>query len=209
MRGRLALDLLMFGLMLAAFAYQLTGNRIHEIVGAAFVALAGSHNLLARRWYATLGHRRLRAATVLNLLLLAAALLLVASGLGNSHDLFPALRGDLFDRRTHALAAYWMLVLGAVHLGMHGPMLAHLCGGDRIAPTIRRAAMLALIGLGACAAIERDLILKLSGAYAFDYWDFSHATAGFFARYVVIAGGLASLVHLARTTLGSTKRGQP
>lgn len=214
MRGRLSLDLAMFALMLLAFAYQFTGNRVHEIVGTAFVVLAGGHNLLAGWWYRTLRkgkrtpHRNV--TTVLNFLLLATVLFMTLTGLANSRDLFAFIKSDaaILDRRIHALAAYWTLILVALHIGLHWPLLTgearrllRIRDLGRRTRGVLMAAAAGIVGFGAYAAWERNLLLKLTGAYAFDYWDFENAAFGFFARYVAIVAVGICLAHVGRKLL--------
>lgn len=222
MRGRLTLDLAMFALMLVAFAYQLTGNRIHEIIGTAFVVFAGAHNVLARWWYRTLRKGkyvpRRTATTILNFLLLATALLMVVTGVANSHDLFPVFKSDagILDRRMHAWAAYWVLVLAALHIGLHWPLLKteslrllRVRTLGRGWGLVLKGAAVGLVGFGFYAAWERNLHLKLSGTYGFDFWDFERATFGFFARYVAIVAVGVCLAHFGQKRLRKTRPERP
>jgi hypothetical protein len=199
MRRRLPLDIALLSLILFALAYQLSGNLLHEIAGTIFLALAVLHNLIARRWYMGLRREKMgprRAIqTVLNLALLATALLLVASGVTNSHDLFPFLRpgADILDYHTHALAAWWMLVLASLHLGLHWPaVFGEACrvfglrGESRFARLAGRAAGALFVMFGIYAVFERDLLPKLAGLYAFDDWDFDRSVVGFFLYNIAI-----------------------
>lgn len=205
MRGRLALDFGLIVLILSALAYQLTGNRLHEAIGIGFLVAVIAHNLLSRRWYKALARGRMdlgrAVSTVLNLALAAATLLLVVSGLANARDLVSFWRSEsvFLDRHVHAWAAYWVLILASVHLGMHKAMLANealrLIGRRTFGGLGRilwRAAAVLVSGFGIYAFFERDLPFKLAGLYAFDYWDFDSSVLGFFARYgaIVGAGGL-------------------
>jgi hypothetical protein len=225
MRGRLSLDLMMFALMLLAFAYQLTGNRVHEIVGTAFVVFAAAHNVLARWWYGALRKGkyvpRRTAATILNLLLLASALSMVVTGVANSHDLFPFFKSnaDILDRRVHAWASYWVLVLASLHIGLHWPLLKvetlrlfHVRDLGRRWGLAPKSVAAGIVGFGVYAAWERNLHLKLVGAYGFDFWDFEHATFGFFARYVAIVAVGVCLAHFGQKRLhkvGPERPGRP
>lgn len=208
MRARLILDLGLIVLMLVAFAYQLTDNLLHEIVGTAFVTLTLVHNLLSRRWYATIGKGKRTArrivTTVLNLLLLSATLVLVVSGLANSHDLFPFLRTktEFLDRRVHAMAAYWVLFLASLHLGLHWSMVTGalrtifgVTPPSRFHRFVWRAVVVFLIGFGLYAFFERDIPYKLAGLFSFDYWDFKNNTFGYFARYIAIISVGVCLTH--------------
>lgn len=199
MRRRLPLDIALLGLILFGFAYQLSGNLLHEIAGTVFLALAALHNLLTRRWYGGLRKGRMRPRraiwTVLNLTLLATVLLLVVSGMANSHDLFPFFRfgADVLDYRVHALAAWWMLVLASLHLGLHWPAvlgemrrLLGLHGQSRLGSQAGCVVAALLVLFGVYAIFERSLPLKLAGLYTFDDWDFDSSIAGFFLRYIAI-----------------------
>jgi hypothetical protein len=199
MRRRLPLDAILIGLVLFALAYQLFGNLLHEIAGTAFLVLAVVHNLLGRRWYGGLRKGRMRPRravwTVVNLVLLATAVLLVVSGLANSHDLFPffGFAAPFLDYRIHALAAWWLLVLASLHLGLHWPAVAAeirrltgLPGQGRLIGPMSRAGAAILVGLGVYAAFERNLPFKLAGLYAFDDWDFDSSIVGFFIFYIAI-----------------------
>lgn len=133
--------------------------------------------------------------TTLNLLLLATSLLLIASGLANSHDLFPYLhvKVAILDRHVHAMAAYWVLILASLHLGLNWRMVtATICKTFRI-PPLGRLSRLVLcsvaflfIVFGVYAFFERDIPYKLLGLFSFDYWDFDRDTFGYFIRYVAI-----------------------
>lgn len=117
MLSKLAIDLMMTVLMLAAMAYRITGNTAHELVGVSIGVLFIVHNLVNRRWYQTLlkgtynGFRALN--TAVNLLLVVAMAALIVSGVLISHDVFAflPLNGGEFARHIHILAVYWLFIL--------------------------------------------------------------------------------------------------
>lgn len=208
--ARLALDLVLTILILLEFAYPLTGNTAHELIGFAILALFLVHNALNWRWYAKLfkGAYRARrlASIVANLLVLAATLILMASGLLNSHMLSAIFRmeWDWPVRQIHTAAAYWFLVFVSVHLGMHWKMimaeLARIAGiaGTSRSRTLALRALAALVATyGINASFERSIGAKLTAYYSFDYWDFDQSIAEFFIGYLAIMGVYACLTHYA------------
>ena len=220
MRRRLPLDTILIGLVLFALAYQLFGNLLHEIAGTAFLVLAVVHNLLGRRWYGGLRKGRMRPRravwTVINLVLLVTAVLLVVSGVANSHDLFPffGFAATFLDYRIHALAAWWLVVLASLHLGLHWPAVVHEIrrtifppGRGRLADLAGRAVAAGLVGFGAYASFERDLPFKLAGLYTFDDWDFDSGIVGFFIFYIAIISIGVFIVRLVMRLMRSDLKG--
>lgn len=195
-------------LMWWAFAYQLTGNAVHELIGTAILFMVVSHNIVSRRWYGVLGKGKFGVRRIVNiavnLLLLVTALPLFLSGLANSHvwHLISAAQSTMMPRQVHVLAAYWVLMLVSVHLGIHWKMVMSECcrllGIDAISPigiAIIRSTAIILITFGIYAFFERNIFLKLFAYYSFDYWDFSKSITGFLARYLAIMCLYAGLTH--------------
>jgi len=127
-----------------------------------------------------------------------------ASGLANSRlmETYLGLATDLVPRLIHSTAAYWTLILVALHVGLHTTIIAgetaRLLG--RNAPT--RPVVLALwatlgvaCAFGVYAAFDRDLLAKLFAIYSFDFWDPSFPALLFFAEYLAIIVVHATLGH--------------
>lgn len=199
MRAKLSLDFCLVVLLLLAFAYQLTGNLFHEIIGTVFVVFVLVHNLISRRWYASIRKGKMPPrrilTTALNLLLLVTSLLMVVSGVLNSHDIFPYLhvKTTVLDRHVHAMAAYWVLILVSLHLGLHWQMVTGtICRMFSIPPLGRNSRFalhffaVLLFSFGVYAFFERDIPYKIAGLFSFDYWDFGRDTFGYFLRYIAI-----------------------
>lgn len=198
---RLSLDLVMVVLILLSFAYQLTGNMLHELIGFVLLFLAIVHNLLNWRWYAALlkgkyNARRLIGGMV-NSLLLAISVLLFMSGIMNSDVLSFVNKTDesVFTRQFHAWAAYWILILASVHLGMHWKMvmaeirkMVRMTGTSRIGAIVLRIMAVTIVAFGVDASFNRNMFSKLTAAYSFDYWDFDSSVMGFFGEYLSIMG---------------------
>lgn len=51
---QIVLDTMMTILMMFAFAYQLTDNLYHEVIGVSLFVLFITHNIMNRKWYKNL-----------------------------------------------------------------------------------------------------------------------------------------------------------
>lgn len=168
--AKLNLDLVMAGLFAACLGFRLTESKTHECLGAALFAAFAAHTWMNRLWYANLfkGTYTLRRAvnTTINLALLGLMLLIVLSGMANSHHLlgFMELPGSMRYRVWHTSASYWSLVLAGVHLGLHRPLITGVIRrktGDTLSrPGIVLA--LRLVGfcflvLGVWASFDREM----------------------------------------------------
>lgn len=198
---KLVIDLFMTVLMLAAMAYNLTGNTIHELLGVSFFMLFIVHNVLNRRWYQTFLKRKHNVSLVLNtavnLLLLVMMLMLMVSSILISRTLFTFIpvNGGLIARQIHVLVAYWGFILVSIHLGMHWGIIA---GAARKIPgipspnrgrTFAVRVMSVLIAVyGMYAFFERDVGSKLILYYTYSYWNFDESAMFFFTDYLSIMG---------------------
>jgi hypothetical protein len=204
---------------LLEFAYQWTGNRVHEWIGFVILALFLVHNALNWQWYRALiqGQYRARrlASTIANLLVLAVALMLMASGLLNSHMLFAIFKmdWDLPVRQLHTAAAYWFLIFMSVHLGMYWKMIlaeigkrAGITSASRMRTMALRTLSALIVAYGIHASFERNIGAKLTAYYSFDYWDSDQAIVEFFSGYLAIMGVYICLTHYALKLF--RKRGQ-
>jgi hypothetical protein len=207
---RLSIDFVMTVSVLFAFAYQLTGNTLHELIGTAILLLFLIHNAINWRWLAGVlkGRYNVRRliGTSVNLLLLTDATLLMASGITNSRFVFEWMgaRSGLLDRSFHALTAYWFLVLMAVHLGLHWrTVVTQVCklargsGLDRLNPIYARVCSALIGAYGVYASSDREILSRLTGYISFDYWDFDNYALLFFLEYAAIIGLYVGVSHYA------------
>ncbi len=118
-------------------------------------------------------------------------------------------------RQIHTLAAYWVLVIVAVHLGLRWPMIMgvarNLFGISK--PNAIRAWALRLIAVaiavhGVWSSFELGLGTKLAMQVTLDWWNFEESVAGFFVHSVAIAG-LVYFPHLLRQKMASTRKPGP
>jgi glucan phosphoethanolaminetransferase (alkaline phosphatase superfamily) len=198
---KLVIDLVMTVLMLVLMACRLTGNTIHELLGVSLFILFIVHNILNWGWYKTLLKGRYNTLrilhTVVNILLLAAMLALMISGIMFSRTVFAFmdLNGGLFARKLHMLSTYWGFILISMHLGMHWGVIMDTARklANIIAPNRNRTFTLRIIAVliavyGVYASFNRDVGSKLILYYTYDFWNFDQSAAIFFLDYLSIMG---------------------
>ena len=112
--------------LLLLMSYQVTGEAGHEWTGIAMTVLMVLHQVLNRKWYASLFKGRytpLRAVqTLVNAALLICFVLTALCGINMSVHAVPFLsefmRASL-GRRLHLTLSHWCFVLMGLHLGLH------------------------------------------------------------------------------------------
>lgn len=199
LQRRILLDGAMVTLLLVALAYYWQDNRTHEVAGASLFVLLAAHNTLNRRWYGALPRRqeaRRNLDKVLVLALLVAFGALIVTSVMISQSIFSAFAiPDAFTaRRIHALAAYWVLLLVGIHLGIRWPRIVALfhaatgTGTSRTWPALLRAGALGIAAAGIHGSFVMDVGAKLTSGMTLDTWDFSASVVMFFLHHVAIVG---------------------
>jgi Domain of unknown function (DUF4405) len=198
---RLAFDLIAAGLFVFGFSYWWLGNTAHEVAGTVMFLLLIVHNVFNRRFYGTVTTTRWEVWRLFNVavtlaLLVAMIVLLVTSVLiSNTLSSFMSSFGGFTVRQIHTLAAYWALVIVAVHLGLRWPIIMgvarNLSGISR--PSATRAWALRLIAVtiaihGIWSSFELGLGTKLAMQMTLDWWNFEEAVASFFLHCAAIVG---------------------
>lgn len=198
---RLIFALTAAGLLLFGFSYWWLGNFAHEVAGTALFLLVIIHNIFNRRWYRTIpkARREPRALfnTVVTFILIAVMLVLIVTSvlISNALSSFMSAYGGFTVMQIHTMAAYWALVIVAIHLGLRWPLLMGLArnvlGLHR--PNIVRTVVLRLIAItvaayGVWSSFELGLGSKLSMQMTLDWWNFEESVAGFFIHCIAIAG---------------------
>ncbi len=197
---RLALDLLAAGLLLFGLSYWWLGNTAHELAGTAMFLLIIVHNICNRRWYGAVANTGRQARGLFNLAitgaLLVAMLVLLGTSVLISHALsgFLSAYGGFTVRQLHTLAAYWVLVIVSIHLGLRWPMIMgvarKLAGITK--PNVARTLALRWIAVGMAihgvwSSFELAIGTKLTMRMTLDWWNFEESVAGFFIHCVAIA----------------------
>jgi len=128
---RRIVDVCMVVLLLCLMSYQVTGEEKHEWTGITMTLTVILHQILNRRWYASLFKGRYNAyrsvTTAVNLLLLGAMLVTAFCGMSMSEYAVPFLYwtgGVMYVRPTHLAMSHWAFVLMGLHLGLHVPLMA-------------------------------------------------------------------------------------
>ena len=126
---KMAIDILMTALFLILMGYHITGNHLHEWLGATLFVLFIVHHILNRKWYCTIGRGKytvFRIFTLLiNSLLFASMIGMMVSGMMLSREVFGFLnfRAGMFGRRLHMISTSWGFCLMSVHIGIHWGMV--------------------------------------------------------------------------------------
>ncbi len=133
MRCRIIFDLLLTVVLLFEVLHQITGNMLHEVVGAAFFVCIVVHLTFAARWIkgaagslkaGELAKRQKRLAVIAALLAVDVIVLLVSSIIisetlwGFGVNLTALNPGNIFYP-IHTVAAYVLCILVLGHLSMH------------------------------------------------------------------------------------------
>jgi uncharacterized membrane protein YiaA len=207
---RLAFDLIAAGLLLLGLAYWWLGNAAHELAGTGMFLLVIVHNVFNRRWYGRISKERRHGRGLFNvgitlLLLIAMLALLVTSVLiSNALSGFMSTYGGFTVRQIHTLAAYWVLVIVSIHLGLRWPMIMGLARnlfGISNASAVRtaalRAAAIAIAIHGVWSSFELGLGTKLAMQVTLDWWNFEESIVGFFTHCIAIMGLYITLTYYA------------
>lgn len=185
--------MLMTALLVVLMAYPVTGQMVHEWVGAGMFLLFLAHHVLNRRWFTTLGK-----------------LALMWSGIRLSRYVFaflPGLGSAAAARRLHMLASYWGLVLMGVHLGLHwgavtAPLRRRFSGKTGPLPWCAGTAA----GLyGAYAAWNHQIWLYLTLRSEFIQFDFDRPGALYFWDHLCMMA-LFALLACAAVSLAKNHR---
>ncbi|MBY5806538.1 DUF4405 domain-containing protein [Rhizobium ruizarguesonis] len=207
---RLVLDFTAAGLLLAALAYWWLDNTSHELIGTGMFILLLSHNVFNRRWWAKLPKAArgrpsfLTMASNISIALTISALLVTSVLISRTVFGFLPLNGGPSAREIHVLAAYWVFILAAVHLGLHWSMIMAVIGRLlRVgAPNpIRTASLRAATGAIVVWSIHSLFVMgigdRLIARPSIDFWDFQESTIGFFLHHIAILGTCACAAHYA------------
>lgn len=126
--GKLALDLLLFALLVLMYQKRLISMEFHEIGGLVLFGLFLVHKALNWKWPraalgAVLRKGRVTAAMVVDALLLLSMTAVLVTGLLISKTLPTAIVGSGRLKPWHFFAAALALALTGIHLGLHAGML--------------------------------------------------------------------------------------
>ena len=157
---KIVIDIVMTLLLLVLMARQVTGDSVHEWLGAGMLVLFIVHHLLNYRWIKALGRGKYTpyrvVQTALVLLVFLCMLGSMLSGIWMSRYVFDSLptQGHMgLARMAHLCCAYWGFILLSAHLGLHWGMVlgaARQAAGNK-KPSARCTAVLRVLSCGISA----------------------------------------------------------
>jgi hypothetical protein len=225
--ARLIIDLAMTLLLLCAYAYRIIGDAAHEWVGVSVFALFIAHTIINRRWWTrtephcgegsplhkSIGKgaytpRRI-LMTAVNVLLALATATLIITGFLQSRTVLAFLHneGGMIVRLIHTTAAYWLIPLIGIHLGLHWGMVARHIGKNCLVKNGMRIAAFLFALFGVWSSFDRDMFSKLFLGFSFDYWPEERPAVLFFTETLSIMAVYVFAVYYALKRLeGRQKR---
>lgn len=217
--ARLAMDATAAILLMVAMAYYWLDNQTHEWIGMGVFLLIIVHNTINRHWYGALHRKRREAPRVFDtvmtfsLLLTMLALLIISVIVSQTVFGFLAIDDDFSARQIHAFAAYWAVMLVAIHIGIrwHRVMNAvknrlRITTESRVRRVVLRVVAIALALCGLQSALTLDIASKLTLQMSLEWWDFETSTMGFFLAWISTIGLFAVLSHYSFKALLRLKR---
>lgn len=212
---RLVLPAAMAILLLLALAYWWLENMPHEIFGTVLFALLGWHIAVNRTWFRNLFRgqydTRRTITLVLHLLLIANILVLLGTSVVISKSAFDFLPvpDSIYLRDVHWFAAYWVMVIVGIHLGLHWSRVMGIVrttlklSSESFARTsVLRLAAAFLAGFGVWSSSVVGVWGKLTFTYSLDFWDFTAAVTPFFGHWAGVVSLPAIITHFGMLVLG-------
>lgn len=211
MKVKMFIDLLMTVFLLMLMSYQITGEKLHEWIGAGMAALFLIHNLLNIRWYGSLlkgKYKPLRILrTIINFSVLASMFALAYSGIVMSRHVFSALpiKGGMATARVlHLAGSYWGFVLMSIHLGLHWGMIISMFrkfSGGKKSVIFRLIAVLIAI-YGAICFYRADIFSYMFLKVEFAFLDYEKSAVLIFAEYMAMMGLWVFIAYYVSKALG-------
>jgi len=193
-------------------------NLPHEIFGTVLFALIGWHLAVNRTWFRNLLRGRYdtrRTITlVLHLLLIANMLVLLMTSVVISKSVFELLPipDSIYLRDVHWFAAYWVMVIVGLHLGLHWARVMTMVRTTlRLSPKnsartlVLRIAVALLGGFGVWSCTVLGVWAKLTFTYSLEFWDFTAAVMPFFGHWAGVVSLPAIMAHYGMMVLGSRR----
>ncbi len=190
--ARLGLVAVMLALLAFCFSYWWQGNLWHEVAGTLVLTFILRH-VLNNGWWWRLARGRwtlARAvASVLTLLLALDVLVVTLTSLAISRSLSLPLPGTFTLREIHWFAAWWMVALVGVHLGLNAGRVARFLRWSMLPAAGRAALGMAALGLavqGVFSGAILGLWPRLMFRYSLAMWDFNASVLPFFGHWIAV-----------------------
>lgn len=216
---KIGIDLLMTILLLLLMAYQVTGEVLHEWIGAGMLALFLLHNLLNIRWYGALvkgKYTLLRIVrTAVNFAVLASMLIQAYSGIVLSRHVFaflPISGGMATARVMHLAGSYWGFILMNVHLGMHWGQIIGMfrkLSGRKMPAAPSWCLRLLATGFavyGSVCFYQADIVSYLFLRVEFAFLDYEKSGILILAEYLAMMGMWVFLSYYISKAMGKVSK---
>lgn len=201
-------DFLMAALAIGAMTGRYMENPIHETMGIFFALTLIIHSFQHLKWFknmlrGTYRWRRILVTGIIILLLLA-AVVLVAHGATMSRTWFAFMgfKSSLTIRQIHTSAAYWMLILIGVHIGIHWTRVLgmlkkfiYFSQKSKGFQYLLKVLEVFIIVVGIFAFSDREVSARLFMMYAFDFWNPELPFIRVLFSYLAITGFFAIVMH--------------
>ncbi len=216
---KISIDTIMTVLLIALMAYHITGNQLHEWLGTILFTLFILHHILNLNWYKAMFKSKYSAVrillTVLNVLLFAAMVGMMISGIMLSREVFDFLnlRAGMFGRRLHMISTSWGYLLMSAHIGLHFGIIAGVF--KRKIPL--KSKWIGLIGklvaalaavYGIYAFIARQLADRMFLLMEYAFFDYEESALFFFGDYLCILILFATITFYLSKILKRKKRSE-
>lgn len=216
---KMRIDLLMTILLLLLMAYQVTGEALHEYIGAEMIILFLLHNFLNIRWYGSLVKGKYPVLRILrtavNFSCLAAMLIQAYSGIVLSRYVFATLpiNGGMATARVmHLAGSYWGDALMSIHLGLHWGMIIgmfrKLSGGNIPTPFIWVLRLLAagIAVYGVVCFYQEDIVSYMFLKVEFAFLDYEKNGILILSEYLAMMGMWVFLFYHISKALGNASK---
>ena len=216
---KMSVDIIMTILFLVQMAYHITGNSLHEWLGTILFALFVLHHILNLNWYKTLFKGKYSAVrilmTVINVLLFAAMVGMMVSGIMLSREVFDFLnlRAGMFGRRLHMVSTAWGYLLMSAHIGLHFGMIAGMFKKkiklkNKWFGIVGKIFVALLSTYGIYAFITRQLADRMFLLMEYAFFDYNESPLFFFGDYLCILILFAALAYYLSKILKQRKRSE-
>ena len=188
------LDIVMTLMLPCLMAYELIGQKTHEILGLSMVMLFIVHHAMNWQWHKNLFNGRYTAyravLTALDILMIAVFIDQAVTGIMMAKHVFPFIKHvgrRSFARVLHLLGAYWGFALCCLHAGMHmSNMIRKWRSKASLVRLLTAAPALGVFGYGVYAFIGRGFPGYMTLKEQFVFFDYEEPLTLFFMDYAAI-----------------------
>ncbi len=207
------IDILLTLVLLPLMAFQVTGEAAHEFLGVGMTVLVIVHQVLNRKWYASLfkgNYRGFRLLSIIvNVLLIISFALTAASGMSMSNHAVPFLY-NLINVNTarvmHLAFSFWSFILMGLHIGLHISAMT-----AKMQPTVKKVFSIIftlIAGYGFYLFLKSGIINYITFKTHFAFLDYEKAPALVFFENISMLICFAFIGHnMANAVKNAGKRG--